>query len=97
MHLWWPRAVDRMDRTHDAELDELAAWASRPPYIHPWEYVWATGRIWERIFRPTIHPVKERVSSKRFCATRPYRCVAPGGAVEQHVGKPRDPSSTESV
>jgi hypothetical protein len=31
-----------------------------PRYIHPREYVWATGRIWERIFRPTIHPVKAR-------------------------------------
>jgi hypothetical protein len=68
-----------------------------PPYIHPWEYVWATGRIWERIFRPTVHPVKEHEFEAFLRDTAVPLVSRQAGPVEQHVGKPRDPSSTEYV
>ena len=48
-----------------------------------------------RVFRPTIHPGKES-EFESFLAEVAIPLVSrQSGLVAQHVGKPRDPSSTE--
>jgi len=48
-----------------------------------------------RVFRPTIHPGKES-EFESFLADVAIPLVSrQSGLVAQHVGKPRDPSSTE--
>ena len=49
-----------------------------------------------RVFRPTIHPGKER-EFESFLLRRRSRWCLDKGLVAQHVGKPRDASSTEYV
>jgi heme-degrading monooxygenase HmoA len=48
-----------------------------------------------RVFRPTIHPGKEREFEAFLRATAVPLVSQQSGLVAQHVGKPRDPSSTE--
>jgi hypothetical protein len=48
-----------------------------------------------RVFRPTIHPGKER-EFEAFLRDNAILLVSQqSGLVAQHVGRPRDPSSTE--
>ena len=50
-----------------------------------------------RVFRPTIHPGKE-LEFEAFLRDTALPLVSrQSGLVAQHVGKPRDPSSTEYV
>ena len=50
-----------------------------------------------RVFRPTIHPGKE-VEFEAFLRDTAVPLVSQqAGLVAQHVGRPRDPSSTEYV
>jgi heme-degrading monooxygenase HmoA len=48
-----------------------------------------------RVFRPTIHPGKEREFESFLRETAVPLVSQQSGIVAQHVGKPRDPSSTE--
>jgi heme-degrading monooxygenase HmoA len=48
-----------------------------------------------RVFRPTIHPGKERDFESFLRETAVPLVSKQSGIVAQHVGKPRDPSSTE--
>ena len=48
-----------------------------------------------RVFRPTIHPGKEREFESFLRETAVPLVSRQSGLVAQHVGKPRDPSSTE--
>jgi heme-degrading monooxygenase HmoA len=48
-----------------------------------------------RVFRPTIHPGKEREFETFLRETAVPLVSRQSGLVAQHVGKPRDPSSTE--
>jgi heme-degrading monooxygenase HmoA len=48
-----------------------------------------------RVFRPTIHPGKEREFEQFLRETAVPRVSQQSGIVAQHVGRPRDPSSTE--
>ena len=48
-----------------------------------------------RVFRPTIHPGKEREFESFLQETAVPLVSQQSGLVAQHVGKPRDPSSTE--
>jgi heme-degrading monooxygenase HmoA len=48
-----------------------------------------------RAFRPTIHPGKEREFETFLRETAVPLVSRQSGLVAQHVGKPRDPSSTE--
>jgi hypothetical protein len=50
-----------------------------------------------RVFRPTVHPGKERAFKAFLRATAVALVAQQPGLVAQHVGKPRDPSSTEYV
>jgi len=50
-----------------------------------------------RIFRPTIHPGKEEEFEAFLRDTAIPLVSQQSGLVAQHVGKPRDPSSTEFV
>jgi heme-degrading monooxygenase HmoA len=50
-----------------------------------------------RVFRPTIHPGKERAFEAFLRDTALPLVSRQSGLVAQHVGKPRDPSSTEYV
>jgi Antibiotic biosynthesis monooxygenase len=50
-----------------------------------------------RVFRPTIHPGKEREFEAFLRDTAVPLVSQQAGLVAQHVGKPRDPSSTEYV
>ena len=50
-----------------------------------------------RVFRPTIHPGKEREFEAFLRDTAVPLVSRQSGLVAQHVGKPRDPSSTEYV
>ena len=50
-----------------------------------------------RVFRPTIHPGKEREFESFLLETAVPLVSRQSGLVAQHVGKPRDPSSTEYV
>ena len=50
-----------------------------------------------RVFRPTIHPGKEREFESFLRETAVPLVSQQSGIVAQHVGKPRDPSSTEYV
>ena len=48
-----------------------------------------------RVFRPTIHPGKEAEFESFLRDTAVPLVSRQSGIVAQHVGKPRDPSSTE--
>jgi heme-degrading monooxygenase HmoA len=48
-----------------------------------------------RVFRPTIHPGKESEFEAFLHDTAVPLVSRQNGLVAQHVGKPRDPSSTE--
>jgi heme-degrading monooxygenase HmoA len=48
-----------------------------------------------RVFRPTIHPGKESEFEAFLHGTAVPLVSRQNGLVAQHVGKPRDPSSTE--
>jgi heme-degrading monooxygenase HmoA len=48
-----------------------------------------------RVFRPTIHPGKETEFESFLRGTAVPLVSRQAGLVAQHVGKPRDPSSTE--
>jgi heme-degrading monooxygenase HmoA len=48
-----------------------------------------------RVFRPTIHPGKEREFESFLRDTAIPLVSQQAGLVAQHVGRPRDPSSTE--
>jgi heme-degrading monooxygenase HmoA len=48
-----------------------------------------------RVFRPTIHPGKESEFESFLRETAVPLVSRQAGIVAQHVGKPRDPSSTE--
>jgi heme-degrading monooxygenase HmoA len=48
-----------------------------------------------RVFRPTIHPGKEHEFESFLRETAVPLVSRQSGMVAQHVGKPRDPSSTE--
>ena len=48
-----------------------------------------------RVFRPTIHPGKEREFEEFLRETAVPLVSQQHGIVAQHVGSPRDPSSTE--
>ena len=48
-----------------------------------------------RVFRPTIHPGKEAEFESFLQETGVPLVSRQSGLVAQHVGKPRDPSSTE--
>ena len=48
-----------------------------------------------RVFRPTIHPGKEREFEAFLRDTAVPLVSRQAGLVAQHVGRPRDPSSTE--
>jgi heme-degrading monooxygenase HmoA len=48
-----------------------------------------------RVFRPTIHPGKEREFEAFLRDTAIPLVSQQAGLVAQHVGRPRDPSSTE--
>ena len=48
-----------------------------------------------RVFRPTIHPGKEHEFEAFLRDTAIPLVSQQSGLVAQHVGKPRDPSSTE--
>ena len=48
-----------------------------------------------RVFRPTIHPGKEDQFEALLRETAVPLVSGQSGLVAQHVGKPRDPSSTE--
>jgi len=50
-----------------------------------------------RVFRPTIHPGKEREFEAFLRDTAVPLVSRQPGLVAQHVGRPRDPSSTEYV
>jgi antibiotic biosynthesis monooxygenase (ABM) superfamily enzyme len=50
-----------------------------------------------RVFRPTIHPGKEREFEAFLRDTAVPLVSKQAGLVAQHVGRPRDPSSTEYV
>ena len=50
-----------------------------------------------RVFRPTIHPGKESDFEAFLHDTAIPLVSRQQGPVAQHVGKPRDPSSTEYV
>ena len=50
-----------------------------------------------RVFRPTIHPGKEAEFESFLRETAVPLVSRQAGLVAQHVGKPRDPSSTEFV
>ena len=50
-----------------------------------------------RVFRPTIHPGKESEFESFLRDTAIPLVSRQKGVVAQHVGKPRDPSSTEFV
>ena len=50
-----------------------------------------------RIFRPTIHPGKEAEFESFLRDTAIPLVSQQSGIVAQHVGRPRDPSSTEFV
>jgi hypothetical protein len=50
-----------------------------------------------RVFRPTIHPGKEREFDAFLRDTAVPLVSQQSALVAQHVGKPRDPSSTEYV
>ena len=50
-----------------------------------------------RVFRPTIHPGKEREFESFLFETAIPLVSRQKGLVAQHVGKPRDASSTEYV
>jgi heme-degrading monooxygenase HmoA len=50
-----------------------------------------------RVFRPTIHPGKESEFESFLRDTAIPLVSQQKGVVAQHVGKPRDPSSTEFV
>jgi heme-degrading monooxygenase HmoA len=50
-----------------------------------------------RVFRPTIHPGKEREFEAFLRDTAVPLVSQQAGLLAQHVGKPHDPSSTEYV
>jgi heme-degrading monooxygenase HmoA len=50
-----------------------------------------------RVFRPTIHPGKESEFESFLRETAIPLVSRQNGLVAQHVGRPRDPSSTEYV
>ena len=50
-----------------------------------------------RVFKPTIHPGKEREFEAFLRDTAVPLVSQQAGLVAQHVGRPRDPSSTEYV
>jgi heme-degrading monooxygenase HmoA len=50
-----------------------------------------------RVFRPTIHPGKESEFESFLRDTAIPLVSQQKGVMAQHVGKPRDPSSTEFV
>jgi heme-degrading monooxygenase HmoA len=50
-----------------------------------------------RVFRPTIHPGKEHEFETFLGDTAVPLVSRQAGLVAQHVGRPRDPSSTEYV
>jgi heme-degrading monooxygenase HmoA len=50
-----------------------------------------------RVFRPTIHPGKEAEFESFLHDTAIPLVSQQSGLIAQHVGKPRDPSSTEFV
>jgi heme-degrading monooxygenase HmoA len=50
-----------------------------------------------RVFRPTIHPGKDRKFEAFLHDTAVPLVSQQTGLVAQHVGKPRNPSSTEYV
>ena len=50
-----------------------------------------------RVFRPTIHPGKEHEFEAFLRDTAVPLVSKQAGLVAQHVGRPRDPSSTEYV
>jgi heme-degrading monooxygenase HmoA len=50
-----------------------------------------------RVFRPTIHPGKEREFESFLRDTAVPLVSQQSGLVAQHVGTPRDPDSTEFV
>jgi heme-degrading monooxygenase HmoA len=48
-----------------------------------------------RVFRPTIHPGKESEFESFLSETAVPFVSKQAGLIAQHVGRPRDPSSTE--
>ena len=50
-----------------------------------------------RVFRPTIHPGKEREFEAFLAGTAVPLVSKQAGLVAQHVGRPRDPTSAEYV
>jgi heme-degrading monooxygenase HmoA len=50
-----------------------------------------------RVFRPTIHPGREQEFEAFLADTAVPLVSKQAGLVAQHVGRPRDPSSTEYV
>ena len=50
-----------------------------------------------RVFRPTIHPGKEAEFESFLRETAVPLVSQQSGIVAQHIGRPRDPSSTEYV
>ena len=50
-----------------------------------------------RVFRPTVHPGKEAEFEAFLRETAVPLVSGQSGIVAQHVGRPRDPSSTEFV
>jgi heme-degrading monooxygenase HmoA len=50
-----------------------------------------------RVFRPTIHPGKEREFESFLRETAVPLVSQQSGIVAQHVGRPLDPSSTEHL
>ena len=48
-----------------------------------------------RVFRPTIHPGKEAEFELFLRETAVPLVSRQSGIVAQHIGRPRDPSSTE--
>jgi heme-degrading monooxygenase HmoA len=50
-----------------------------------------------RVFRPTIHPGKEQEFEAFLRDTAIPLVSRQAGLVAQHVGRPRDPSSTEHL
>ena len=50
-----------------------------------------------RVFRPTIHPGKQNEFESFLCDTAVPLVSQQSGLIAQHMGKPRDPSSTEYV
>ena len=48
-----------------------------------------------RVFRPTIHPGKEAEFESFLRETAVQLVSRQSGIVAQHIGRPRDPSSTE--